>query len=137
MKKETFDFDDFLSQIQSMKKMGPLSELMKMIPGMNSKAMAGMEMDDRELIYIEAIISSMTQGERKSPKLINNSRRKRIAKGCGRTIGDVNSLIKQFTQMRKMMKMMASGGQKGMMNPQKLMGKMNKKMKSKSRRRYF
>jgi signal recognition particle subunit SRP54 len=141
MRKETFNFEDFLEQIQGMKKMGSLSDLMQMVPGMNKSMMAGMDVDDKELVRVEAMINSMTPEERHKPQIISSSRRKRIAGGSGTTIADVNALIKQFTQMRKMMKMMAGGGKgkKGkQMDPaQMMMGKMKKKMKRKGRRRFF
>ena len=142
MRKETFNLEDFLSQIQSMKKMGPLSDLVQMIPGFaNNKMLAGMEVDDKELVRVEAIIHSMTPEERHKPQIISSSRRKRVSRGSGTTIADVNALIKQFTQMRKMMKAMATGGaggKKGMkqIDPtQLMMGKMKKKMKIRGKRR--
>ncbi|MDA8595023.1 signal recognition particle protein [Flavobacteriaceae bacterium] len=113
--KNKFGFDDFLSQIQQIKKMGNMKDLMGMIPGA-SKAMKGMDIDDDAFKGIEAIIQSMTPSEREQPNTINASRKKRIAKGSGTTIQEVNQLLKQFTQMSKMMKMMQGGGGKQMMN---------------------
>jgi len=104
LKKNQFTFTDFLAQLQQIKKMGPLDQLMGMMPGMNSKAMKGMNVDDKDLKHIEAIIYSMTQRERDKPLLINGSRRARIAAGSGTSVQEVNRLLKQFDQMKKMMK---------------------------------
>jgi signal recognition particle subunit SRP54 len=98
----TFSLADFKDQLIQVKKMGSLSQMMSMIPG--ASKLKGMEMDDRQLIWIEAIINSMTPTERDRPELINGSRRKRIAKGAGRSVQEVNQLLKQFSQMRTMMK---------------------------------
>jgi signal recognition particle subunit SRP54 len=106
LKKNQFTFSDFLSQLQQIKKMGPLDQLMGMMPGMNSKAMKGMKVDDKDLKHIEAIIYSMTPRERTKPVLINGSRRARIAAGSGTSVQEVNRLLKQFEQMKKMMKKM-------------------------------
>jgi len=114
-----FGFDDFLSQIQQIKKMGNMKDLMGMIPGM-SKAMAGVEVDDDAFKHIEAMIHSMTPGERTNPSILNASRRKRIAQGSGRTTEDVNKLIKQFEDMSKVMRMMqGEGGRRQLMNAMK------------------
>ena len=112
--KNQFGFDDFLSQIQQVKKMGNMKDLMGMIPGMG-KAMKDVDIDDDAFKHIEAIIGSMTPKERSQPDLINVSRKKRIAKGAGRTIDEVNQMIKQFHQMSKMMKMMQGGKGRQMM----------------------
>ena len=112
--KNQFGFDDFLKQIQQIKKMGNMKDLMGMIPGMG-KALKGVDLDDDAFKGIEAMIKSMTQEERTNPKIINGSRRKRIANGSGTSIQEVNQLIKQFGQMGKMMKMMQGGGAKQMM----------------------
>jgi signal recognition particle subunit SRP54 len=112
--KNQFGFDDFLKQIQQIKKMGNVKDLMGMIPGMG-KALKGVDIDDDAFKGIEAMIKSMTVEERTNPQLLNGSRRKRIALGSGTTIQDVNQLIKQFGQMGKMMKMMQGGGAKQMM----------------------
>ena len=110
-----FTFDDFYTQLQQLKKMGPLGDLMKMIPGMSglAKQLPDGPEAERELKRIEAIISSMTRAERAEPTLINGSRRKRIAAGSGTKVSDVNQLLKQFAEMQKMMKQMgalAKGG---------------------------
>ena len=104
MKKNQFTFTDFLNQLQQIKKMGPLDQILGMMPGMNSKAMKNMKVDDKDLKHIEAIIYSMTPRERERPILINGSRRARIAAGSGTTVQEVNRLLKQFDQMKKMMK---------------------------------
>jgi signal recognition particle subunit SRP54 len=112
--KNQFGFDDFLSQIQQVKKMGNMKDLMGMIPGAG-KMMGDADIDDDSFKHIEAIIGSMTPKERSQPNLLNHSRKNRIAKGSGRDIDEVNQLIKQFGQMSKMMKMMQGGKGKQMM----------------------
>ncbi|MEF8983687.1 MAG: signal recognition particle protein [Bacteroidales bacterium] len=125
--KNEFDFDDFLSQIHQIRKMGNFKDLASMIPGM-VKAIRDMDMDDDAFRGIEAIIRSMTPEERKDPKILNGSRRKRIADGSGTNVQEVNRLIKQFSETRKMMKKMKDGqggGMKNMMNNMQAMkGKM-------------
>jgi signal recognition particle subunit SRP54 len=106
--KNQFDFTDFMSQIQQIKKMGNIKDLASMIPGMG-KAMKNLDIDDDAFMGIEAIINSMTPEERSNPAILNGSRRKRIADGSGTTVPDVNKLVKQFDETRKMMKMMTSG----------------------------
>ena len=106
--KNKFGYDDFLSQIQQVKKMGNMKDLIGMIPGAG-KMTKGMEVDDNAFLGVEVIISSMTPKERSQPKLMNHSRKIRIAKGSGKSIQEVNQLIKQFEQMSKMMKMMQGG----------------------------
>ncbi len=112
--KNQFNFDDFLKQIQQIKKMGNIKDLMAMIPGMG-KAMKDMDIDDDAFKSIEAIIHSMTPQERDNPGLLNGPRRKRIAMGSGTTIQEVNRLIKQFGETSKMMKKMTTGKGKNMM----------------------
>ena len=121
--KNQFGFDDFLKQIQQIKKMGNVKDLMGMIPGMG-KALKGVDIDDDAFKGIEAIIRSMTPEERTNPQLLNGSRRKRIADGSGTSVQEVNQLIKQFGQMGKMMKMMQGGGAKQMMQMMKGRGGM-------------
>jgi signal recognition particle subunit SRP54 len=116
--KNEFGFDDFLAQIQQIKKMGNMKDLVGMIPGA-SKAMKDVEIQDDAFKYIEAIIHSMTPKERTRPSIIDMKRKTRIAKGSGRKIEEVNQLMKQFDQMSKMMKMMQGPGGKNMM---KMMG---------------
>jgi len=118
--KNQFDFDDFMKQIQQIKKMGNMKDLVGMIPGAG-KALKDVDIDDDAFKGIEAIIQSMTPKERHEPKLINGSRKKRIAKGSGTSIQEVNRLMKQFTDMSKMMKMMQGGG---MAKLSKMMGGM-------------
>ncbi len=112
--KNKFGFDDFLKQIQQIKKMGNMKDLMGMIPGAG-KALKDLDIEDDAFKHVEAIIHSMTPEERSNPAKLNASRKKRIAKGSGRTIQEVNQLLKQFNQMSKMMKMMQGGGGKKMM----------------------
>ena len=113
--KNKFGFDDFLKQINQIKKMGNMKDLVGMIPGM-SKAVKNVDIDDNSFKSIEAIIQSMTQQERQNPSLLNGSRKKRIALGSGTSVVEVNQLIKQFSQMGKMMKMMQGGGSKQIMD---------------------
>ncbi len=115
MARNQFDFDDFLSQIQQIKKMGNIKDLMAMIPGVG-KAVKDLDIDDNAFKSVEAIIHSMTPKERANPDMINASRRERIARGSGTTIQEVNRLMKQFEQMRKMMKTVA-GNKFGKMMP--------------------
>jgi len=112
--KDQFDLNDFLTQIGQIKKMGNLKDLAAMIPGAG-KAMKNVDIDDDAFKSIEAVISSMTPVERKNPGIINGTRRKRIADGSGTTVADVNKLLKQFEESRKMMKMVSTGGMKQLM----------------------
>ena len=116
--KDQFNFDDFLQQIRQIKKMGNIKDLMGMIPGMG-KMMKDLDVDENAFKGIEAIIQSMTPLERQNPALLNGSRRKRIALGSGTDVTEVNRLIKQFEDTRKMMKMMTTGGGKQMMKAMK------------------
>ncbi|SFH50745.1 signal recognition particle subunit FFH/SRP54 (srp54) [Tindallia magadiensis] len=116
MRTQQFSFDDFLDQLQQMKNMGSMKEILEMIPGVGGKQLKNLDVDEKELVYIEAIIQSMTKGERSNPSIINGSRRKRIAFGSGTSIQQVNKLLKQFDQTRKMMKQftdMEKGPKKG------------------------
>ncbi|WP_067729330.1 signal recognition particle protein [Oceanobacillus damuensis] len=116
MRTMSFTFDDFLEQMGQVKKMGPLDDLMAMIPGANKmKGLKNAQLDDKQLSQVEAIIQSMTKKERQDPSIINGSRRKRIAKGSGTSVSQVNRLIKQFSEMKKMMKQMTNmqKGKKG------------------------
>ena len=117
LRKQQFNFEDFFEQLQMIKKMGPLDQLLGMIPGMG-KQLKGLNVNDDMFVSVEAIINSMTFKERQSPKIINGSRRKRIAKGSGRTVQEINKLLKQFFDMQKMMKQMNKGNKKlGQMLP--------------------
>jgi len=113
MKKADFDLEDFLAQLQQMKKMGPLGSIMKMMPGMSGLQVE--EKEEKKLKRTEAIIQSMTKKERARPEILNGSRRARIAKGSGTKVSDVNALLKQFSQMRQMMKMLKGGKMKALM----------------------
>ena len=123
IQKNKFDFNDFYKQIQQIKKMGNLKELASMIPGVG-KAIRDVDIDDNAFKGIEAIILSMTPEERTKPEVLNTRRRQRIAKGSGTSIQEVNKLIKQFDQTRKMMKMMTGNKMAGMMARMKNMPKM-------------
>ncbi|MGD9097132.1 MAG: signal recognition particle protein, partial [Desulfobacterales bacterium] len=115
LRKSQFTLEDFRDQLIQIRKMGSLSDLVKMIPGMGKmKQMKHFDVDDHELVRIEAIINSMTAKERHNHNIINGSRRKRIAKGSGTRVQDVNSLLKNYTQVMKMMKKMNKGGMRGM-----------------------
>lgn len=106
---QSFTFDDFIEQLQAVKKMGPLDEILKMIPGANKiKGLDNAKVDEKQMAHIEAIIYSMTPAEKTNPELINASRKKRIAKGSGTSIQEINRLLKQFDDMKKMMKQMTS-----------------------------
>lgn len=107
LRTQQFTFDDFLEQLQQLKNMGPLNDLIGMIPGMNPGRLGGLDLGDKQLVRTEAIIQSMTKEERFNPSIINASRRKRIARGSGTNIQDVNRLLKSFTEFRKMMKKMS------------------------------
>ena len=114
LRKNQFDFNDFMGQIQQIKKMGNIKDLASMIPGVG-KQIKDLDIDDDAFKGIEAIINSMTPYERSHPDVLNQSRRMRIAKGSGTKVEEVNRLLKQFEQTRKMMKMVAGGGMGGMM----------------------
>jgi signal recognition particle subunit SRP54 len=113
LRSQQFTLDDFLDQMQQVKKMGPLNQVLGMLPGMNAKALHNIEVDEKKLGHVEAIIKSMTAKERNDPSIINGSRRKRIAAGSGTSVQEVNSLLKQFEEMKKMMKMMTDMGKRG------------------------
>jgi signal recognition particle subunit SRP54 len=108
IRKEQFTLDDFLDQLKQIRKMGPLSGLLKMIPGVSSQ-LGNVNVDDRELDRLQAIITSMTPAERANPKILNGSRRRRIARGSGTSVQAVNQLVKQFAQMKKMMRQLQQG----------------------------
>ena len=117
IKEESFSLDDFREQLIQIKNMGPLEEIINMIPGMgNMKKMGNLQVGDKELKKIEAIINSMTKKERLNHTIINGSRRKRIARRCGSSLQDINRLLNQFAQMKKMLKNFSSGKKgKGLM----------------------
>lgn len=110
----SFTLDDFLEQLSQVKNMGPLDELLKMMPGANKiKGMGNLQVDEKQIAHVEAIIRSMTTAEKQQPEIINAGRRRRIAKGSGRSVPEVNRLLKQFEEMKKMMKQMTGMQQKG------------------------
>jgi len=109
-----FDFEDFLSQMQQIKRLGPLDQILKMLPGMGAAMKDMPAIDPKQLAHVEAIIQSMTRQERRNPDLLNGSRRKRIAVGSGTTVQEVNKLVSQYEQMRQMMRGLASGKMPGM-----------------------
>ena len=118
--KSRFTLEDFLSQLKQMKKMGPLSQLVGMLPGMNKEMLKNVNVDDRQFARTEAIILSMTIEERRNPSIINASRKIRIAEGSGTKVQDVNALLKQFDMMQKMIKQFM--GNKGLKKKMKMMG---------------
>ncbi len=109
MQKGNFDLEDFLNQLNQIKKLGPLENLIKMIPGAKKMGLSNVKIDPKDMAHIEAIIQSMTPEERKDPSILKASRKVRIAKGSGRSVEEVNRLLKQFEEMKKMMKMMKNG----------------------------
>src|SRR5699024_8718438 len=115
MRTMSFTFDDFLDQMSQVKQMGPLDDLLSMIPGAGKKQLKNVQIDEKQLVHVEAIIQSMTKQERQDPALMNASRKKRIAKGSGTSVSQVNRLLKQFNEMKKMMKQMTNmqKGKKG------------------------
>ena len=120
MREQTFSLEDFLMQMRQLKKMGNLEQLLGMMPGMNAGALKNAQIDEHQRDKIEAIILSMTKEERLKPEIINGSRRKRIANGSGTTVEDINKLLKQFEQMRKMMKQLSGKGARRLMGGMKL-----------------
>lgn len=112
LRKQEFDLDDYLAQIRQMKKMGSFSSILKMLPGANK--LGDIKVDDKEFVKIEAMICSMTKKERKNPRILNGSRRQRIAAGSGTTVQDINKFMKSFEMTQKMMKQMKNkkGGMK-------------------------
>ena len=110
LRKQTFDLEDFRSQLQQLGKMGSMQELVEMMPGFNKKVLKGMDMDEKALVRMDAILSSMTKHERTRPVVINGSRRRRIARGSGTSVQEVNQLLKQYNMMQKMMKQLNRPG---------------------------
>jgi signal recognition particle subunit SRP54 len=106
MTKGNFDLEDFLEQLNQIKKLGPLENIIKMLPGAKKMGLNDVKVDPKQMAHVEAIVLSMTPLERHNPDIIKASRKERIAKGCGLTVTDVNKLLKQFEEMKKMMKMM-------------------------------
>ena len=112
IREQTFDLNDYLNQLGQIKKMGSMQDILAMMPGVNTKALAGAQIDEKKMGHIEAIIQSMTPKERQKPEIINSSRKQRIANGSGTTVQEINLLLKQFSQMQKLMKQFS--------NPKKL-----------------
>ncbi len=106
IRSQQFTLEDFLDQLQQLKKMGPLNQIIGMIPGLNTKALRDVDLDEKKMVHVEAIIKSMTRKEKNDPSIVNSSRRKRIASGSGTTIQEVNKLLKDFEEMKKLMKNM-------------------------------
>ena len=148
MRSNTFDYNDFVEQLDQLHKMGPLENIMKMIPGMaNNPALKNVNMPPKEMDHLKAIVMSMTKEERANPNLMSPSRRRRIAAGSGRPIVEVNRMIKQFNQMRKMMKQVSNGNMGGLSNMfggqmpggkmgQMAMNRMSRSIKKNQQRKY-
>ena len=109
MKKGTFDLEDFLSTLKQIKKLGPLENILKMLPQARKMGLNNISIDPKDLAHVEAIIQSMTKEERRKPEILKASRKQRIAKGSGRSVEEVNRLLKQFDTMKEMMKKVSSG----------------------------
>ncbi|MGM9608729.1 MAG: signal recognition particle protein, partial [Eubacteriales bacterium] len=107
IRESTFSLEDFLMQLRQLRKMGNLEQILGMLPGANTGALKDINLDEKQMAHTEAIVLSMTPQERLHPEIINGARRKRIAAGCGLTVEDVNKLLRQFDQMKKMMKQFA------------------------------
>ena len=116
LRRAEFNLEDFLDQLQQLKRMGPLQDILTMIPGAQARAFKGMQVDDKALIRVEAIIRSMTARERNNPNILDGSRRKRIARGSGTSVQEVNRVLNQYNMIVKMMKTMKHGG-RGMRLP--------------------
>jgi signal recognition particle subunit SRP54 len=109
MKKGTYDLNDFLSNLKQIKKLGPLENILKMLPQARKIGLNNISIDPKDLAHVEAILQSMTPEERRKPEILKASRKQRIAKGSGRSVEEVNRLLKQFEMMKDMMKKMSSG----------------------------
>lgn len=112
MQQGKFDLEDFLSTMKQVKKLGPLEKIIKMIPGAQKMGLTNVEIDPKQIAHVEAMVLSMTPKERRNPDLIKSSRKTRIAAGSGRSVQEVNRLLQQFDQMKKMMKQMTNGNMK-------------------------
>ena len=112
MKKGTYDLEDFLTTLKQIKKLGPLENILKMLPQARNMGLNNVSIDPKDMAHVEAIILSMTPYERKHPEVLKASRKQRIAKGSGRSVEEVNRLLKQFDQMKQMMKQMKNGNMK-------------------------
>ena len=109
MQRGKFDLEDFLKTFKQIKKMGPLENLIKLIPGARKMGLSNINVDPKDMAHIEAIILSMTPEERHNPDIIKHSRKQRISRGCGRSVEEINRLLNQFEQMKRMMKQMSNG----------------------------
>jgi signal recognition particle subunit SRP54 len=109
-----FTLEDFLDQLKEVRKMGPLQDVMQMVPGFGKIQKAGLDVDENALGRVEAVINSMTPDERRTPSIIDGSRRRRIATGSGTTVQEVNRVLKQYFQIQKLLKQMKRGGRKGL-----------------------
>lgn len=109
MKKGDYDLEDFLTNLKQIKKLGPLENILKMMPGARKMGLNGVNIDPKDMAHVEAIITSMTPYERRHPECLKNSRKQRISKGCGRSVEEINRLLKQFEQMKQMMKQLSNG----------------------------
>ena len=109
MKKGTYDLNDFLSNLKQIKKLGPLENILKMLPQARKMGLNNINIDPKDMAHVEAILQSMTPEERRKPEILKASRKQRIAKGSGRSVEEVNRLLKQFEMMKDMMKKMSSG----------------------------
>jgi len=112
MKKGNYDLEDFMSNIRQIKKLGPLENILKMLPGARKMWLNNININPKDLAHVEAIVSSMTPYERRHPDILKASRKQRIAKGSGRSVEEVNRLLKQFEQMKTMMKQISNGNMK-------------------------
>ena len=112
MLKGNFDLEDFLAQLNQIKKLGPLENIIKMLPGAKKMGLSDIKVNPKDMAHIEAIILSMTPYERKHPEVLKATRKQRISKGCGRDVAEINRLLKQFEEMKKMMKMLGNGNMK-------------------------
>ena len=112
MKKGNYDLEDFLKNMQQIKKLGPLENIIKMLPGARKMGLNDVNVDPKDMAHVEAIVLSMTKEERRNPQILKASRKQRIAKGSGRSVAEVNRLLKQFEMMKDMMKKMSSGNMK-------------------------
>jgi len=123
IRKQQFDLNDFLEQFRQIRKMGPIEKLLEMIPGVDKKMLENIDVDEKKIIHIEAIIQSMTEEERRKPQIIGANRKIRIAKGSGTRVQDVNALLKQFEQVQKVMKQFTGANQSKLMRKMKKFGK--------------
>jgi len=112
LRRDTFDLEDFLEQLKRVREMGPLDELVSMLPGWGRRAVAGLQVDERELVKVEAIINSMTREERRDPDIIDGSRRRRIAAGSGTRVSDVNRVLRQFREFKRLFRQLEEGGKR-------------------------